>query len=219
MVAARSSFSQVFTRSNPASNLDGGGKSNQTMGVDLFIIKPEGLLISLKNIPEAVREDLHNSDGRWRVEDSDQEIESDDSMPIPPESMSPYSFFAQDNYSLAPALEFEPFGLLVPPGKDVQYVFNDRVGGTPFSFVATGVYSLNNRVKGGANTPFVLAEYYADLIQSPGDFQLLVKEKLPNSRLKEETLMWLSEQKSLEYGAFLFSYFASAAALKSPKGT
>lgn len=181
------------------------------MGVDLFIIQAEGLLISLKNIPEAVREDLHNCDGRWRVEDSDQEIESDiDQMPLPAESMiknSTFRFFGQDNYGLAPALELEPFGLLVPPGKDVKFVFRERVGGTPFSFFATGVYSLNNKVKGGANTPFVL-EYNAKLIQSPGNFQLLVKEKLANSCLKEDTLKWLSEQKSLEYGSFLFSYFA-----------
>ncbi|GAQ82870.1 hypothetical protein KFL_001270130 [Klebsormidium nitens] len=89
---------------------------------------------------------------------------------------------------------FKPYGLLVPPCNKVEYLFEEKVGLTPFSFIATGVYCGHERVKGGANIPFVVQSYADESkdIKKPKDFDEY-KALFKGTGLTEETLQWLAE--------------------------
>jgi hypothetical protein len=78
---------------------------------------------------------------------------------------------------------------------------------TPFSWAATGVYSGEDKVKGGANTPFVLRSYADDekYIKKAEDFDEY-KALFKGTGLSEDTLSWLAKNVS-EYSLFFFSYF------------
>lgn len=116
-------------------------------------------------------------------------------------------FFTQYDYEKF--LAFEPYGLLVPPCNEVEYLFEEKVGLTPLSWAATGVSDCgHDKVKGGANTPFVLRSYRDEenYIKKTKDFDEY-KALFKGTGLSEDTLNWLAKNVT-EYSLFFFSYFS-----------
>lgn len=54
--------------------------------------------------------------------------------------------------------------------KDIEYIFNSKVGETPFSFISGGPYPETDIIKGGARDPFVIVLNSFDLDWKPEDY-------------------------------------------------
>lgn len=192
----------------------------------MTILKAKGFLFPTKDLPESVADNLQNrknlrplkkvpSDKSAKVgkkrkkiakeeDDSEEEVRNRDGYR---REAGLLNYFSQDAYG-GKALAFETYGLLVPPCNEVEYLFEEKVGMTPFSFIATGVYGGHDNIKGGANIPFVLRSYSGDdskYIKKPEDFDEY-KALFKGTGLTEDTLQWLAKNVQ-EYSVFFFSYF------------